>query len=235
MKGNQAYRFALDPTPVQEQRFRSHTGAARSAWNWGLDQCRKRSETEKKWESGVDLHRLWNVEKKRNPKLAWWKENATCAGSLPHPGLGAGELHHVQEGRAEGTTNRLPPAQAEGAMPGLLPLRHRGDALLGDHGHPAQVGHHRGPPRSQLRGDPLRLDALHQATTMLASRYATVGVEDLNVVGRLRNRRLARPLPTRPSGWCGTSLAPRPPGVVAGPSSPSASSLAPRPALGVGR
>jgi hypothetical protein len=154
MKGNQAYRFALDPTPVQEQRFRSHAGAARSAWNWGLDQCRKRSETEKKWESGVDLHRLWNVEKKRNPKLAWWKENATCAGSLPHPGLGAGELHHVQEGRAEGTTNRLPPAQAEGAMPGLLPLRHRGDALLGDHGHPAQVGHHRGTPRSWLRGVP---------------------------------------------------------------------------------
>jgi hypothetical protein len=99
----------------------------------------------------------------------------------------------------------------------------------------ARIANLRGPPRSQLRGDPLRLDALHQATTMLASRYATVGVEDLNVVGRLRDRRLARPLPTRPSGWCGTSLAPRPPGVVAGPSSPSASSLAPRPALGVGR
>jgi putative transposase len=46
-----------------------------------------------------------------------------------------------------------------------------------------------GTPRSQLRGDPLRLDALHKATTRLASRYETVGIEDLNVAGMLGNRR----------------------------------------------
>ena len=36
MKVTQAYRFALDPTPEQERALRSHAGAARFAWNWGL-------------------------------------------------------------------------------------------------------------------------------------------------------------------------------------------------------
>jgi putative transposase len=38
----------------------------------------------------------------------------------------------------------------------------------------------------------IRADALHQATTALAGRYETVVIEDLNVTGMLRNRRLAR-------------------------------------------
>jgi transposase len=44
--------------------------------------------------------------------------------------------------------------------------------------------------RSQLRGDPLRLDAVHKATTVLAGGYDTVVVEDLNVAGM--EPRLAR-------------------------------------------
>lgn len=31
-----AYRYALDPTPAQERALRSHAGAARVAFNWGL-------------------------------------------------------------------------------------------------------------------------------------------------------------------------------------------------------
>jgi putative transposase len=38
----------------------------------------------------------------------------------------------------------------------------------------------------------LRRDGLHKLTTGLAGRYATIVVEDLNVAGMLRNRRLAR-------------------------------------------
>jgi putative transposase len=38
----------------------------------------------------------------------------------------------------------------------------------------------------------LRRDALHKLTTSLARHYGTVVVEDLNVSGMLRNRRLAR-------------------------------------------
>ena len=31
-----AYRFALNPTPAQERALRSHAGAVRVAFNWGL-------------------------------------------------------------------------------------------------------------------------------------------------------------------------------------------------------
>jgi hypothetical protein len=31
-----------------------------------------------KWYPGIDLHRPWNVEKERDPKLAWWNENSRC-------------------------------------------------------------------------------------------------------------------------------------------------------------
>ncbi len=75
----QAYRYALDPTPAQERRLRSHVGAARYAWNWALTRVKARYAAEKKWYSACDLHRLWNVEKKRDPKLAWWGENSKCA------------------------------------------------------------------------------------------------------------------------------------------------------------
>jgi putative transposase len=76
---SQAYRFALDPTPAQERALRSHAGAARFAWNWGLAKCTARYEAERTWYSGVNLHKLWNAEKKADPLLAWWAENSKCA------------------------------------------------------------------------------------------------------------------------------------------------------------
>ena len=61
MKVNQAYKFALDPAPVQERMLRSHAGAARFAWNWGLARCAERYEAEGKWYSAIDLHKLRNA------------------------------------------------------------------------------------------------------------------------------------------------------------------------------
>jgi putative transposase len=79
VKVKQAYRFALDPAPAQERTLRSHAGAARFAWNWGLARCAERYEAEKKWYSAMDLHKLWNAEKKADPALAWWSGNSKCA------------------------------------------------------------------------------------------------------------------------------------------------------------
>jgi putative transposase len=73
-----AYRFALDPSPAQERALRSHAGAARFAWNWGLAKCKQRYAAERKWYSAADLHKLWNAEKKADPALAWWSENSKC-------------------------------------------------------------------------------------------------------------------------------------------------------------
>src|ERR1022692_1968458 len=75
----QAYRFALDPSAAQERVLRSHAGAARFAWNWGLAKCQERYEAEGKWYSGVDLHKLWNAQKKADPALGWWGENSKCS------------------------------------------------------------------------------------------------------------------------------------------------------------
>jgi putative transposase len=75
----QAYRFALDPSPGQERALRSHAGAARFAWNWGLAACRERYAAEGKWYSGTELHKRWNTAKKADPALAWWAQNSKCA------------------------------------------------------------------------------------------------------------------------------------------------------------
>jgi putative transposase len=75
----QAYRFALQPTPAQQRALRSHAGAARFAWNWGLAQCRERYAAEGRWYSAAELHRLWNRVKKADPALGWWAENSKCA------------------------------------------------------------------------------------------------------------------------------------------------------------
>lgn len=74
-----AYRFALAPSPAQEHALRSHAGAARFAWNWGLGKCKERYAAERKWYSAAELHRLWNAAKKADPDLAWWAENSKCA------------------------------------------------------------------------------------------------------------------------------------------------------------
>jgi putative transposase len=74
-----AYRFALDPSAAQERALRSHAGAARFGWNWGLAKCQERYAAEGKWYSAAELHRLWNVQKKADPALAWWAQNSKCA------------------------------------------------------------------------------------------------------------------------------------------------------------
>jgi putative transposase len=74
----QAYRFALDPAPAQQRMLRSHAGAARFAWNWGLAGCQQRYQAEGGWYSAGELHKLWNAEKKAEPALAWWAENSKC-------------------------------------------------------------------------------------------------------------------------------------------------------------
>ena len=73
-----ACRFALDPSPAQARALRSHAGAARFAWNWGLARCKQRYAAERRWYSAADLHRLWNAAKKADPALGWWAENSKC-------------------------------------------------------------------------------------------------------------------------------------------------------------
>jgi putative transposase len=79
VKVKQAYKFAIDHRPADERALRSHAGAARFAWNWGLAKCKERYDAEGKWYPAAELHKLWNAVKKADPALAWWGENSKCA------------------------------------------------------------------------------------------------------------------------------------------------------------
>ncbi|TDD53167.1 IS607 family element RNA-guided endonuclease TnpB [Saccharopolyspora elongata] len=85
----QAYRFALDPSPGQEAGLRSHCGAQRFAFNWGLGRV-KASLDQRRAEAsyGLDadgltplvswsaygLRKGWNQAK--DAVAPWWQENS---------------------------------------------------------------------------------------------------------------------------------------------------------------
>jgi putative transposase len=76
----QAYQFALDPTPCKQGSLASHTGAARFAYNWGvevvtarLDQRRAGEDVQVPW-TLVELRREWNRAK--HQVAPWWQENS---------------------------------------------------------------------------------------------------------------------------------------------------------------
>src|SRR6266508_4133284 len=76
----QAYKFALDPTPREIGALWSHCGAARFAYNWGLDLVKQRldqraagQEVEVPWTLPA-LQREWNRAK--HQVAPWWAENS---------------------------------------------------------------------------------------------------------------------------------------------------------------
>ena len=86
---NQAYRYALDPTPQQVRALRSHAGASRRAFNWALGlvkaQMDQRAAEKTYGLSGEDLtasvswtlpslRKRWNAVK--DEVAPWWAENS---------------------------------------------------------------------------------------------------------------------------------------------------------------
>jgi len=95
-----AYRFALDPAPAQERALRSHAGAARVAFNWGLGRVKAnlgQREAEKSYGiTGDDLtpsiswslyslRKEWNAAK--DEVAPWWGECSKEAFSTGLDGL----------------------------------------------------------------------------------------------------------------------------------------------------
>ncbi len=87
----QAYRFALDPTPVKERACRSHVGARRFAYNWGLAVVKARLDAKQRGEDVripstlPALRRAWNRDKVH--VAPWWRENSKEAYSSGLDGL----------------------------------------------------------------------------------------------------------------------------------------------------
>ncbi len=72
-----AYKTELDPNRVQRLQFVRHTGAARFAYNWGLERVQAAYGAGTKVPSYPELHRELNRQKKT--ELAWMYEVSKCA------------------------------------------------------------------------------------------------------------------------------------------------------------
>jgi Helix-turn-helix domain len=62
----QAYRFALDPTPERRRALASHCGAARVAYNWGLDLVTTRLAQP---QAGEDVEVPWTLPELRRERI----------------------------------------------------------------------------------------------------------------------------------------------------------------------
>ena len=96
MTGLLAYRFALGPTPAQERALRSHAGAARVAFNWGLARVKAVMDQRAaeatygitgdnltpsiSW-SLYSLRKDWNAAK--GTVAPWWARSARKRRSIP--------------------------------------------------------------------------------------------------------------------------------------------------------
>jgi putative transposase len=141
----QAYRFALDPTARQQGNLASHTGAARFAYNWGLELVATRLDQRKIDPSAQvpwtlpDLRLEWNRAK--HDVGPWWAENSKEAYNSGLDAL-ARALKNWTDSRKwtpQGPPDGLPPPQGQAASTGRLPVHHR---------------RHPRPPGSQARAAP---------------------------------------------------------------------------------
>jgi putative transposase len=74
---NQAFRFELAPNKDQRKALAQHIGAARFAYNWGLEMALKAWEEGRRLPSAPELHKAWNAWKREN--APWWTEVSKCA------------------------------------------------------------------------------------------------------------------------------------------------------------
>jgi putative transposase len=76
----QAYQFALDPTPRTRGSLASHAGAARFAYNWGLELVTTRLD-QRKTDTSVRLpwtlaELRWEWNRAKHDVAPWWTENS---------------------------------------------------------------------------------------------------------------------------------------------------------------
>jgi putative transposase len=99
----QAYRFALDPTPRQRRVLASHCGAARYAYNWGLQLVQERLEQRRISEDVEVPWTLpalrWEWNRAKHQVAPWWAENSKEAYSSGLDGL-ARALKNFSESKA---------------------------------------------------------------------------------------------------------------------------------------
>jgi len=158
-----AYRYALDPAPRQERALRSHAGATRAAFNWGLARVRANLDqraAEATYGIGGDnltpslswslysLRKAWNAAK--DTVAPWWGE---CSKEAFNTGLDqlARALKNwgdSRNGKWKGRPVRFPrfrSRQVEAQGTPVDPVHHRRDPLRDPACGPAEVGADQAP------------------------------------------------------------------------------------------
>jgi transposase len=126
----QAYKFALDPTPRQHRSLWSHCGAARFAYNWGLDLVKQRQDDRA---AGLDVQVPWTLQalrwewnRAKHQAAPWWPENSKEAYSSGLDALARGlqNWSDSKAGRRAGRTVGFPRRKAKRRTrpPAGLPL-----------------------------------------------------------------------------------------------------------------
>jgi putative transposase len=120
---NQAYRFALDPTPAQVRALASHAGASRTAFNWALRlvkaQCDQRDAERSYGLTGDELmpfvswsqpalRKRWNEVKAE--VAPWWAENSkeAYAAGIRNVVRGLDAWRDSKTGKRKGPPVRFP-------------------------------------------------------------------------------------------------------------------------------
>lgn len=123
VKVNQAFVFALDPTPGQAKSLRSHCGAQRFAYNWAIAAAKAnlhQRAAERSYDiaeadltpslswSAYDLRRSWNRAK--SEKAPWWAENSKEAYSsgIANAAAALKNWRESRDGRRAGPKVRFP-------------------------------------------------------------------------------------------------------------------------------
>ena len=93
-----------------------HAGTARFAFNWGLALCKERLERKEPVPHAAELHRLWNVFKRKN--APWWVEVSKC---VPQEALRDLDraFRNFWRGRREGRPTGFPHFKKRGGHDGF--------------------------------------------------------------------------------------------------------------------
>jgi putative transposase len=116
----QAYQFALDPTPRQRRALASHCGAARVAYNWGLQLVEARLQ-QRRAGKDVDLpwtlfQLQWEWNRAKQQVAPWWAENSKEAYKSGLDGLARALQNWTDSraGRRKGRPVRFPHKKRKG-------------------------------------------------------------------------------------------------------------------------
>jgi putative transposase len=137
----QAYRFALDPTRRQQRALASHCGAARYAYNWGLELVKTRLDERQAdptvivpW-SLPELRREWNHAKQQ--VAPWWPENSkeTYASGLDGLARALKNWSDSKSGRRKGRPVNFPRFKKKGRARDACRFTTGAIKVLGDRKH----------------------------------------------------------------------------------------------------